>query len=352
MQTDFDTQTGREASEASDWPPLVHPQETTHPSQEPSTYRTFLISGILPLIARSRRIYEVIDARDVTKRRFQYDGCRSVAWFVRHKATRQVKVASSRCNLRWCPLCIRTKRYIMRQSVTPWVLKSKKPKFLTFTLKHSTADLADQINRLYRAFAKLRQSVLWKKHIAGGMWFFQVKTSKTDGLWHPHLHVIAAGSYIPREELSAKWLAITGDSCVVDVRAIKSAQKTADYVARYAAAPADMADYSDAESMEIFDALAGRRLCGTFGTGKEIQLVPKKCPDASDWEDIGSYWAVINFKHLDADAQAIYFAWKNNTTCEASLAVLPRGPDGEKPGLDEEPITYKQATFDWTEFLK
>ena len=278
MAQDTDVQTTGEDREAVEAVPLVHPQETSHSFEYGSTYRDFLISGMPDKVARAERLYKILDERDLKKRIGQFRQCRSNAWFVRHKTTHEVRVASSRCNLRWCPLCIKTKRFIMQASIIPWVKAAQKPKFITLTLKHSKEPLPAQIDRLYKSFKLLRGRKLWKDRIKGGLWFFQVKWSAKSDSWHPHLHVICEGRYVNNRNLQSTWLDITGDSMVVDIRAVKDPKKTAEYVSRYATAPANMDDLSDAEAVEVFDAMAGRRVCGTFGTGKAIQLVPKKCP--------------------------------------------------------------------------
>jgi len=330
-------------------PPLVHPQETSTSFDLPSGYRSFLISGDLKRVNYYRELYSFLDLRDGKRRAANYDNCRSMAWFVRHKTTHEVRVASTRCNLRWCPLCMKTKRMIMTQTITPWIQKRQKPKFITFTLKHSDDPLSDQLERLYNCFKLLRNSKLWKSHITGGMWFFQVTKSERTGQWHPHLHVIAVGKYLPHMDLRVKWYKITKDSNIVDIRAIKDARKTADYVARYATAPADLVKLPLDDAVEVFDALSGRRMCGTFGTGKEIQLVPKKCPDADDWEDLGSFREICSNRFNDPTAAAVFFAWTTKTPCNVEVKPPPPNPDWYNI-KEFEPESYKQATFQWLEF--
>lgn len=345
----IDTMPG-DASTASEPGSLVHPQETSVPFGYGATYRTFLVSGCKPAVEHAGAIYKTIDDRDLKHRYGTFVRCKSIAWFVRHKTTREVRIASSRCNLRWCPLCIRTKRFVMRSSIIPWVKSVKKPKFLTFTLRHSSDSLADQLTRLYDAFKLLRRSKLWKTHINGGIWFFQVKKSDADNCWHPHIHCIAEGRYVPQKSLSDTWLKITTDSNIVDIRAVKNAKATADYVSRYATSPCELSSLSTDDSIEVVDALDGRRMCGTFGSGKEIQLVPKKCPDADDWEDIGTYWSVVNFRHLDDNANAIFSAWRTSQPTEATMYHEKPPPNLEPGALTETPVTYKQQVIEWNNF--
>lgn len=333
-------------------PSYVHPEETGSEFQNNNGYREFLVAGMRPLVEFYGRLYETIDLRDHKNRQLSYHGCRNVAWFVRHVRSQEVRVASRRCNLRWCPLCIKTKRFIMKSSIIPWIEKRQKPKFITLTLRHSDDPLSDQLERIYECFKKLRSSELWKNHIQGGMWFFQVTKTKETNQWHPHLHIICAGKYLEQSALREKWYKITHDSNIVDIRAIKSAVKTADYVARYATAPADLSKMVIEDAIEVFDALAGRKMCGTFGTGKEIQLVPKQCPDADDWEDIGSFWQITNKRWCDNHAAAIYYCWTTRTPCRLDLTPPEPAPPEERDYLEYEPVTYQQQQMEWSDFYR
>lgn len=326
--------------------PLVHAQETSDPFRDASTYRAFLVSGDKPRVDRVREVYRLVDGRDLRHRVDAFDMCRVIAWFVRHKQSGRVKVASSKCGLRWCPLCQRTKRFVMSRSIVPFLVNNRKPKFITLTLKHSVDPLADQIKRLYDCFRLLRRSKVWKSHIKGGIWLFQVKKSETDHSWHPHLHVACVGRYCPQADLSDAWLKITGDSTVVDIRAIKNPKKVADYVSRYATAPGDLLSLNDADAVELFDSLHGRRICGTFGVGRQIQLSPKKCPDADEWENIGSFVSVVSQRHREPPAAAIWLAWTTKQTTDCSMFYDTKPPPMLAGELMYDPDSFKQAVFD------
>jgi hypothetical protein len=235
----------------------------------------------------------------------------------------------------------------MTQSIVPWIQRKKKPKFITLTLKHSNAPLGEQIDGLYKFFSKLRRRPFWKKKIGGGVWFFQVKKSKNDNLWHPHLHILASGLYIAQRDLSRQWAHITHGSTIVDIRAVRNPEKAAEYVARYASAPCDPSGLDFEAALELIEAMHGRRICGTFGNGKEIQLVPKKCPDSDDWEYLAGYTEVIMKRNTDDFCFEIYSAFKENRECKAAN---PPPPDVSWPISDwckEEPTSFKQMVFEW-----
>lgn len=337
-------------SEAERVDPSLDAQETTRPSNFGASYRAFLTSGIQNDIDFTEKVYTAIDDRDGKHRLQLYNSCRSSAWFVRHRVSGQVRVASSRCNLRWCPLCIKTKRFVMLQSLIPWIQKGKKPKFITLTLRHSDADLSFQIDSLYKFFSSLRRRPWWKKRVGGGVWFFQIKKSKTDGLWHPHLHIISTGLFLPQRELAVIWSGITHGSSIVDIRAVKDAKKAAEYVARYATAPCRLSDLELDDAIAVFDALHGRRICGTFGTAKKVQLVPKKCPDSDDWDYMCGFTEVMFKRHKFDWHKELYRAFVQDDFCHVYPDVGP--PEGWELVKNEMevPTSFKQLTFEWSNY--
>lgn len=347
------------ANAVSEVSPSLDAQETTGSSDFGSSYRLFLTSGIQSTIDFHENVYAALDERDEKKRTQAYNACRSSAWFVRHRVSNEIRVASSRCNLRWCPLCIKTKRYIMLQSLIPWVKNAKKPKFITFTLKHSSSPLEHQIDSLYGYFRLLRKRPYWKSRIKGGIWFFQVTKSENDGLWHPHIHVLCEGRYIPHSELSGIWRDITHGSTIVDTRAVRNPRKAAEYVSRYATAPCKLSSLDLESAVEVVDALAGRRVCGTFGTAKGLQLVPKKCPDADEWEYLAGFTETMLKRHKSDWFKMLYSAFVKNEPFLGSVdppdkgfSVLYRADgdfiDGWKTLKPEVPSTFEQLVFEWS----
>lgn len=348
MKKNFQQHFGGSGSEADGTAPSVHAQETNvHPGGSCS-YRDFLVSGMAKDVDFTDDVYTAIDDRDDLSRTATLRRCRTNAWFVRHRVTGRVRVASSRCGLRWCPLCIRTKRFVMQQSLKPWVIKANKPKFITLTLKHSEAALSHQIDSLYKFFSNLRRRPYWKKRIEGGVWFFQIKKSANDGLWHPHLHIICEGRYVPQKELSEIWCQITHGSSVVDIRAVKDVRKAVEYVSRYATAPCRLADLDLESAIEVVDSLHGRRICGTFGTGRLVQLVPKKCPDADEWEYMGGFWSVMMTRKNSHWSKEVYLAFVEDRACVSEPPGTGPPPDWSEFEMVEEPTRWSQLRFEFS----
>jgi hypothetical protein len=104
--------------------------------------------------------------------------------------------------------------------------------------------------------------------------------------------------YIDHKRLKALWSEITHGSEIVDIRAIKSPEKAANYVARYVARPANLAEYETDDACEIVEAFTSRRLVGCWGTAREADLTGKANFEKSDWRYLGS-WNEITARCYD-----------------------------------------------------
>lgn len=291
----------------------VHSQETTGPDSAYLSYRTYRRGLVADEYTAVESTYSKIDERDELQRVTLLQGCRSSAWFVRNVENGKVHVASNSCRLRWCPMCSRAKSAYITNNVEPWISSLGKARFMTLTLKHSNAPLDTQITKLYDDFRKLRKDKQFKKYCAGGVWFFQVKLSEDSTQWHPHVHCVLNGQWISKQWLSDKWHAITQSSYIVDIKLVRDSEKVASEVARYSATPAQLRDLNGDQRIEVFDAMHKRRLCGTWGTAKQILLSPPRTVDKTQYEDIGG-WSTVLANHDDVpEARAIYEAWKTGT---------------------------------------
>jgi len=235
--------------------------------------------------------------------------CRNRAWFVRNRFTNAVRVVSNQCRLRWCPLCQRAKSRFMSRTVSDWLRTLDRPKFLTLTLKHSDAPLDFQIRELYKFFLRFRKLRDIKKSLRGGVWFFQIHRSKKDDQWHPHIHCLIDSDYIAKEELSRLWLRTTLTSRIIDIRKVKDLDKAAEYVSRDAAKPARLASMTPDQMFELFFAMKGRRICGTWGTAKKIELTAKPVSDKTEWINIGSWSMVVGLRSEHPAAEQIIKSW-------------------------------------------
>lgn len=106
------------------------------------------------------------------------------------------------------------------------------------------------------------------------------------GRWNAHLHVLLEGKYLPKEWIKARWHAITHDSFVIDIRAVKDSAKAARYITKYVSKPLDKSVFGDEATLtEAIEAMHGKRTLATFGTWSGLDLT-KQDIDA-DWVSIG-----------------------------------------------------------------
>jgi hypothetical protein len=195
--------------------------------------------------------------------------CGSGAWVLRsHDRPDVFRIVADYCHDRWCvPCCTARARDLQRAAVH--ALELSRPRFLTLTLKHSQQPLAVQVTKIWKSFRKLRGYKDFRWRVNGGIAFLEIKWQPVAKRWHPHLHVLVTGSYFPQGDLSRLWLKATGDSHVVDIRAVANLRLAAGYVAKYAAKAWDWGVLSDPDALsEALHALHGRRLYLQFGDCK------------------------------------------------------------------------------------
>jgi Replication protein len=258
------------------------------------------------------------------KRLDRFRNCGAQAWVERH-TDGSLRVASFNCNDRLCEACGRG-----RAAVIAGVLQSQievdKCRFVTLTAAHVQMPLRDQIARIYQCFSNLRRHRTWKDHVTGGAAFCEIKVSARTGKWHVHLHLIVTGSYLPQRMLSDAWQVATGDSRIVDIRAIPESKDVARYVTKYVTKPIDQTVYADPDKLdEAVVALRGRRLCFTFGSWRGLELQPAR-PSDEGWQALERLDSIrIRADHGDSDAQRIIEALYRNRNL--SNQPLERPPD-------------------------
>ncbi len=293
-------------------PSLVLNQETTVSDRRFPTYREHLMKGDEVELEAALNAYAGSALMDTQKVVRNLQSCRTDAWFIRHKVTGEVRVSSATCKLRWCPPCARAKQSYAARQVREWIPKQKYPKFLTLTVQHSSAPLVDQVDELYEEFRAFRKMKWFKDRCSGGVWFFQVTRNKQDGTWHPHLHCIITGKYLPHRKLNREWSKVTSGSFVTDVQMVKDHKNAANEVARYCARPARLSSLPPELQSEMVDAFHGRRLCGTWGTGRTISFRPKPETTIDEWQNLGTWSYVLMTADRDEIARAILDAYRNS----------------------------------------
>lgn len=202
--------------------------------------------------------------------------CGGNAW-VQHSAMRNsYRLSVDVCRDRFCGPCQMARAARIIRRLETWI-DAGGCRFITLTMRHSNTPLKAQIDRMYAAFATLRKRREFRDSVTGGIAICEVKLSK-GGSWHPHLHAIISGRFLEQKTLSRMWHEVTGDSSIVDIRAVKSGC-VAQYVSKYLSKPADGEVYKQKGMLdEMLRALQGRRMVLPWGLARE-------CGQGDDEED-------------------------------------------------------------------
>lgn len=299
----------------------VHPQESNSPDQTlgPTRLRNgrydiaparlspplasdigFRHSGWLPL---RRKVAAAIAAEwPHSPRHERFSSCGLNAWVARHPDNpSDLRVQADYCHDRWCLPCARQRARLLSSNLARGT-KGQPCRFVTLTLRSRDEPLAPLVNKLYRCFALLRRTNLWRAKVAGGAAILEVVRGKTTERWHPHLHVLVHGSYIPHPLLKAEWLRITVDSSIVDVRPCRTESELIRYVTKYVSKPIPAGVAKNAGLLrELIAALHKKRLCATFGSWRGIKLTD--AGPVVNWVFVGSL-ASIRYRAESGDQSA------------------------------------------------
>ena len=225
-----------------------------------------------------------------------FDQCGSACRVEWSETEQRYRLSANYCHSRHCEPCMRSKANRMAANLKKRL--REKPdgryRFLTLTLRHSKTPLKDQLNRLYESFKKLRNTKFWKESQNGGVAIVEIKRQANSGKWHPHLHIISEGAFIRQAELSAQWQKITGDSKIVDIRALKSGDDAAHYVSKYITKGTSNDVWKDTNAaQEWVISTKGLRTCTTFGKWRGFKLLAID-KSTKDWAKVDSLVNLIN----------------------------------------------------------
>lgn len=175
-----------------------------------------------------------------------------------------------RCDLRICPECLKRlgkKVWDIRARDMNAVSRGKRGwswKMLTLTLRCPedgwTKDgLRDRIKRIWESARALFRE-FYLIHSMSGL----VGVTEVGMGGNVHIHAIVWGPYVDQGTLSARWLEVTKDSKVVDVRRVKGSLKGAlAYVGKYLS---KVPGFLEARQFGLYlQAIAGHRRIHTFG---------------------------------------------------------------------------------------
>jgi len=262
-----------------------------------------------------RRIYESFKRVGVPHSRMErYATCGSQAWvearvdwgrIFADRANRPYDKVRVRCNVckdRFCVPCAGQRARLVATSLVK-LLQGEPARFVTLTMVGTDDPLKDQIDRLYVSYKKLRRTTLWIHSVSAAAATLEVTFNAARQQWHPHLHILTKGKFLPHAQLKQKWLEITGDSHIVDIRYIRSETKAAGYIAGYATKPmAHEYKSDDARLDEAILALKGRRMILLTGAWRKVTVEVDHSGET--WNYMGSLASVIS-NAIKGDVKAL-----------------------------------------------
>lgn len=212
--------------------------------------------------------------------------CGEGMWILRGtKDSTAFKSVPDLCRSRWCKVCYGARTARLRARLAE-ELDDNPVRFVTLTLKHNDDNLKSCLDRLYGSFRRLRSKAIWKKRVTGGVAFLEVGRGKNSRQWHPHIHCLVQGRYLPQAELRQTWLSITGDSYNCDVKLVRDRRQVLAYVAKYTSKSNGMdPSATDADLTEIIRTLRGRRTVIPFGSWRHFRLLRQE--PSTEWELVG-----------------------------------------------------------------
>lgn len=261
-------------------------------------------------------------------RQQRWDSCGAGAILSWHRSGQWVLCQAFYCHDRFCYPCSRARSSKIAQNLSRQIGGSG-CRFLTLTLASDQTPLAKQIDRLYRSFRTLRADKWWTDNVSGGCAFLEITYNPERSEWHPHLHPIITGRFLPQDVLSRKWLAITGNSPIVHIKLVPDTDTVARYVSKYAAKCMDDSVFENRDKLsELLVALGGRRFCMTFGGWRGWKLMEHQPLDMTEFKPAGSLKQIV-FDASCGDA----FAARTLNALRRNLRWDALNPDALDEGL-------------------
>lgn len=286
---------------------------------------------------RALRMSDYARSQGEVKIAFKLRRCGEYLLFRHYQTVDQVRLhAADFCKKHLlCPLCaIRrgakmVKAYMDRLEVIGQYHPAVKAYLVTLTVKDGE-DLGERFRHLKQAVKILQQAR--RSHLRGkgphveaakaigGVGSYEFKRGKGSGLWHPHVHMVWLCYEEPdAARLSAEWLAITGDSFIVDVRPFQDQQDVLGGFLEVFKYAVKFSDLPLNDNWQGFLELSRNRLVFSFGEFWGVQV-----PDSLTDEPLDDLPFVdLLFRYFD-----VGYSWQSDSL-QAPLRCAPAMLAGE-----------------------
>jgi hypothetical protein len=249
-------------------------------------------------------------------------------------------VGANLCTHRMCHHCSRLRSRRLAGRVRERVDELRvggTTRYALLTLTYRDTEVLDGcIDRCWKDFRTLRGRALWGS-VLGSVATIEIKRGERSGLWHPHLHVLVArpscqclrgrtpddyGEFCIHGRISCPhalnqccvvdaWRQITGDSFVIDIRAVRAdsdgdmggaIREVVKYCTKLTEVDAMVRDDGLTDVLELHRAIRGRRLLVTTGVfrglreaenAEELLDDPESRPCVfcgTPWETVAAIW--------------------------------------------------------------
>jgi diadenosine tetraphosphate (Ap4A) HIT family hydrolase len=178
------------------------------------------------------------------------------------------------CEFRLCPDCGRRRSRRLQNKYLPMMRAFLRhhhvtPVHLVLTQTHRKETRKQSAKRIKDAFTKLHRNSFWKEFFKGGTWSLEFTKDK-NGLHHTHLHIIGfRRKFFDIELLRSEWLAVTGDSHVLNLKPIQDIAAGLREVVKYVSKPLDIRRFG-ADDLREFLKLKKMQMFGTFGEFRDF----------------------------------------------------------------------------------
>lgn len=257
------------------------------------------------MIERLRVQHAQIAANLSGDRRERFANCGADCVVEYSPSLKKHRLRANYCGDRFCLPCARARSKKIERAMVKR-LAGEQPLFITLTCRSSTKTLGQCLDHLTASFRRLRQQVLWKSAVKGGVAVIEIKKGSGSNAWHPHLHILASSKFLSAAKLSDAWKLASDGSFIVDVQRVNVDGRGVAYVCKYAGKGWTTEVVRDHQALvECMCALRGRRLLITFGTWSKLLDDPDG-PVATDWNKIGRLTTVMGaFDRGEAWAHAV-----------------------------------------------
>jgi len=198
--------------------------------------------------------------------------CSSTVLITHSASTATTRPWLPRCGSRLCPFCGRGRAGHIADKLRAIIDEMHEPRHLVFTYRSRPEGLALQLKQLRAAFSRLRRCTEWSKYVRGGIYSIEVTRNPATGLWHPHLHVIADGSYLPQKLLQRLWSTVMPGGEHVWITKVDDTAGAAWEVAKYVGKPPKVHGWPPSAIVEFARATHGMRMLQGFGEWFNRQL--------------------------------------------------------------------------------